>query len=86
MSIVPPVIPSPLPDILHTFKPQLANTGTIIKVTLSPTPPVECLSTTIPLYLDKSKVSPLLIKTSVKLIVSSSLIPFIAIAISILAI
>ena len=45
LSIVPPVCPSPLPDIFASFPPREATVGAIISVVLSPTPPVLCLST-----------------------------------------
>ncbi len=48
LSIVPPVCPNPLPDILGTYTPQEATIGPIIKLVLSPTPPVLCLSTVTP--------------------------------------
>ena len=57
LSIVPPVKPSPLPDILATGIPSEATIGIKINVILSPTPPVECLSTTSPRS-DKSSTSP----------------------------
>ena len=47
LSTVPPVNPKPLPDILATGTPKDATSGNNIKETLSPTPPVECLSTKI---------------------------------------
>ena len=81
LSIVPPVKPRLLPLIFGTFIPSDATIGAIIKVVLSPTPPVECLSTLTPGTLDKSKTSPLLINISVKLNIFSSVIPFIHIAI-----
>ena len=46
LSAVPPVCPSPLPLIFRTLTPRDATIGTTIKVVLSPTPPVECLSNT----------------------------------------
>ena len=57
LSIVPPVKPSPLPDIFATGIPRDAIIGIKIKVILSPTPPVECLSITSPKS-DKSRISP----------------------------
>ncbi len=45
LSSVPPVWPSPRPDALGTAAPQAATMGTNASVILSPTPPVECLST-----------------------------------------
>ena len=58
LSIVPPVNPSPLPLIFATGTPNAAAIGATINVVLSPTPPVECLSTFIPEISDKSTVSP----------------------------
>ena len=58
LSIVPPVCPKPLPLILATLTPQDATIGEIIKVVLSPTPPVECLSTTLLPSGDRSSFSP----------------------------
>ncbi len=46
LSSVPPVWPSPRPDIIGTATPQLATIGASSSETLSPTPPVECLSAT----------------------------------------
>ena len=48
MSSVPPVWPSPRPEIIGTGTPQAAARGARISDTLSPTPPVECLSTLMP--------------------------------------
>ena len=58
LSIVPPVCPKPRPDIFATFPPQAATKGPMIRVVLSPTPPVLCLSTVIPSILDKSTMCP----------------------------
>src|SRR5436305_564697 len=44
LSIVPPVWPRPRPASMKTGRPQLASSGAITSDTLSPTPPVECLS------------------------------------------
>ena len=44
LSSVPPVWPSPRPEIIGTAAPQAARIGARISETLSPTPPVECLS------------------------------------------
>ena len=57
LSLVPPVKPSPLPDIFATFTPKEATIGISIRVILSPIPPVLCLSTTFPTD-DKSSTSP----------------------------
>ena len=48
LSSVPPVWPSPRPEIIGTKAPQAATSGASIRLTLSPTPPVECLSSTGP--------------------------------------
>ena len=45
LSRVPPVCPRPRPDIIGTATPQLATIGARSSETLSPMPPVECLST-----------------------------------------
>ena len=58
LSRVPPVWPSPLPLILAKTSPTDASKGPRTKVTVSPTPPVECLSTFDPGTSDKSTVSP----------------------------
>jgi hypothetical protein len=39
-------VPEPRPEIIGTAAPQAASTGARISDTLSPTPPVECLSRT----------------------------------------
>src|SRR5213596_2506569 len=46
LSRVPPVWPSPRPEIIGTAPPQAATIGASSSETLSPTPPVECLSST----------------------------------------
>ena len=48
LSMVPPVWPRPRPLILAILTPQAATMGVITSVVLSPTPPVECLSTLMP--------------------------------------
>ena len=58
LSTVPPVWPRPRPLILAIFTPQAAAMGPKIKEVLSPTPPVECLSTFTPGMEDKSTISP----------------------------
>ena len=45
LSRVPPVWPRPRPDIIGTAMPQAATMGASGMLILSPTPPVECLST-----------------------------------------
>jgi len=44
LSRVPPVCPSPRPDIIGTATPSDAMSGARMSDVLSPTPPVECLS------------------------------------------
>src|SRR2546430_17341077 len=44
LSAVPPVIPSPRPEIIGTQTSSQASSGARTSETLSPTPPVECLS------------------------------------------
>ena len=80
--MVPPVNPKPLPLILAILVPQDATKGAKTKVVLSPTPPVECLSTTLPVIWLKSTISPLFIIMSVKLYISSSVILLRTIAIN----
>ena len=58
LSIVPPVWPKPLPLIFATGTPIDAMIGPRTSVTLSPTPPVECLSILTPSIEDKSRISP----------------------------
>ena len=58
LSSVPPVKPSPRPDILAIFTPQQATRGTRISDVVSPTPPVECLSAFTPTMSERSSVSP----------------------------
>ncbi len=74
LSIVPPVCPKPLPDNFDTVKPSEATIGASVKVVLSPTPPVECLSIFFPFILSKETLSPLFNIVIVKLYLSSSLI------------
>ena len=45
LSSVPPVCPRPRPDSCGTAAPHAATSGARTSETLSPTPPVECLST-----------------------------------------
>ncbi len=75
LSRVPPVCPSPLPESFATGTPQAAATGPITMVVLSPTPPVECLSTLIPGMGDRSISSPDAAIQPVKKAVSCSFIP-----------
>ena len=87
LSNVPPVCPRPLPEIIGTNNPQAAKIGARITLVLSPTPPVECLSqtklvSTTPVQLI---VSPEVVIASVKLTVSSGIMPFKKIAMLIAA-
>ncbi len=58
LSRVPPVCPRPRPDSIGTTAPQLATSGASTSDTLSPTPPVECLSTVGLPSPDRSRRSP----------------------------
>ncbi len=58
LSIVPPEIPRPRPDIFTTGTPQAATIGPTTSVVLSPTPPVECLSTAPGAHFSRSSCSP----------------------------
>ena len=82
LSSVPPVCPSPLPLIFATGAPQAAVSGASTSVVVSPTPPVECLSTLIPGMADRSATSPESRMARVSSVVSRSVIPFRRIAIS----
>ena len=55
---MPPVWPRPRPEIIGTKAPQAASIGASIRLTLSPTPPVECLSTTGPGRSQLQRASP----------------------------
>ena len=82
LSTVPPVKPSPLPDIFATGTPNDATNGNKHIDTLSPTPPVECLSTIVLFNFDKSNISPEFAISIVKFVVSCFVIPFKYIAIT----
>ena len=82
LSSVPPVCPSPRPDILATFAPHAAASGTSTSVVVSPTPPVECLSTHTPSMPDRSTTSPECIISIVRSAVSRASMPRQQIAIS----
>ncbi len=58
LSSVPPVWPSPRPDIFGTTTPQAAARGASTIETLSPTPPVLCLPTLMPGMGSRSTRSP----------------------------
>ena len=75
LSIVPPVCPSPRPLIFATLTPKLATIGATTRLVLSPTPPVECLSTRKPLISEKSKHSPESRTAKVRAVVSSKFMP-----------
>ena len=75
LSIVPPVCPNPRPLIFATVTPNEATIGVSASDVLSPTPPVECLSTLLPSIMPKSSVSPLLVIAIVSASVSFSFIP-----------
>ena len=79
---MPPVWPSPRPDIFGTTTPHAAATGASTIDTLSPTPPVLCLPTLTPGMSDRSTRSPERTIASVSQAVSSSFIPRSTIAIS----
>ena len=82
LSSVPPVCPRPRPDILATLAPQAATIGKSTKEVLSPTPPVECLSTFTPSIPERSTISPLWYMALVKSKISRSSIPLNMMAIS----
>ena len=82
LSSVPPVCPSPRPDIFGTTTPQAAATGASTSDTLSPTPPVLCLPTLTPGISDRSIRSPERTMASVSQAVSSSVIPLRTMAMS----
>jgi hypothetical protein len=58
LSTVPPVCPRPRPLIIGTAAPQAATIGAKGMLTLSPTPPVECLSTLGASMWERSRTSP----------------------------
>ncbi len=67
--------PSPRPEIIGTGTPAAATSGASTSDTLSPTPPVECLSTLTPAMSDRSRTVPLCSIARVSATVSSSLSP-----------
>ena len=75
LSSVPPVCPSPRPDIIGTTAPEAATTGAITSEVLSPTPPVLCLSTFDPGMPERSSRTPDPIMASVSAEVSSAVMP-----------
>jgi hypothetical protein len=82
LSSVPPVWPRPRPEIIGTAPPQAATTGASSRLTLSPTPPVECLSSAGPgrPASDQSSTSPESRIAPVRAIRSADVIPFRTIA------
>ena len=74
LSIVPPVWPNPRPLIFATGTSTAATNGAKTNVVVSPTPPVECLSTLTPLISLKSIISPELTIAIVNAARSSSFI------------
>ena len=81
LSSVPPVWPSARPDNFATGTPQAATSGTATSEIVSPTPPLECLSTTIRSP-EKLSTSPEAIIASVSAAISSSCMPRIVQAIA----
>src|SRR5271163_449488 len=77
LSSVPPVWPRPRPEIIGTYAPQAASIGASISETLSPTPPVECLSRIGPGRLSsrQSRLAPERVMARVSATRSSSVIP-----------
>src|SRR4051794_21308957 len=76
LSSVPPVCPSPRPDSCGTAAPQAATSGASGRVILSPTPPVECLSTSGRPTSPSASTSPESIIAWVQRLVSAASIPF----------
>ena len=70
LSSVPPVWPSPRPLIFATGAPHAATSGASTSVVVSPTPPVECLSTLMPGIPERSAMSPLSRMARVRSVVS----------------
>ena len=79
---MPPVCPSPRPDIIGTFTPHAAASGARTSDVLSPTPPVLCLSTFTPGMPDRSTRMPDRTIASVSQAVSSAVMPRRTMAIS----
>ena len=71
LSRVPPVCPSPRPDIMGTATPRHATSGASTSDTLSPTPPVECLSMRAIVRWSRSSTAPLCSMASVRAPISS---------------
>src|SRR5690606_8862902 len=75
LSRVPPVWPKALPESLATGAPAAATRGATTRVVLSPTPPLECLSTLMPGSELRSTWRPDRAMARVRAAVSRSLIP-----------
>ncbi len=75
LSSVPPVCPSPRPLTIGTCTPQAATIGARQIETLSPTPPVECLSTCRPAFPVSFTTRPLSRMARVSAVVSFGVIP-----------
>ena len=82
LSSVPPVWPSPRPDIIGTGTPHAAASGARMSDVLSPTPPVLCLSTLMPGMSLRSTRTPEWTIASVNDAVSAAVMPRSRIAIS----
>ena len=82
LSSVPPVCPSPRPDSCGTAAPHAATSGASGSVILSPTPPVECLSTVGRGTDDRSSRSPDAIIAAVQRAISPADMPRSRIAIA----
>ena len=83
LSSVPPVCPSPRPDIFATVPPHAATSGATTSVVVSPTPPVLCLSSFTPGRSERSTTSPECIIAIVSSAVSSAVMVRCRIALSI---
>lgn len=75
LSSVPPVCPRPRPDIIGTIAPSEATIGARMRLVLSPTPPVLCLSTLGPARSERSSFAPLCTIARVSAAVSRAVIP-----------
>ncbi len=82
LSSVPPVWPRPRPESCGTAAPHAATSGHSTSETLSPTPPVECLSTVGRPTPDRSSRTPLSIMAAVHVTSSPRSMPRNRIAIS----
>ncbi len=72
---MPPVAPRPRPEIIGTCRSQQANSGASGSETLSPMPPVECLSTFGDSPAGHSNVTPEWSMCSVSAAVSATVMP-----------